>query len=121
MENIKWLWGVMDKRYHKWHILGLIISAVTSLMLLINPYLTMRLMDDVIVAQNPEPLVGLLLTMLIVKVVREGLRYLMVVLLARANAFTTRFAAMFSCAFAFMSLILSRMSTNIPSRFWRTP
>ena len=48
MENIKWLWGVMDKRYHKWHILGLIISAVTSLMLLINPYLTMRLMDDVI-------------------------------------------------------------------------
>ena len=25
MENIKWLWGVMDKRYHKWHILGLII------------------------------------------------------------------------------------------------
>ena len=45
MENIKWLWGVMDKRYHKWHILGLIISAVTSLMLLINPYLTMRLMS----------------------------------------------------------------------------
>ena len=38
MENIKWLWGVMDKRYHKWHILGLIISAVTSLMLLINPF-----------------------------------------------------------------------------------
>ena len=85
MENIKWLWGVMDKRYHKWHILGLIISAVTSLMLLINPYLTMRLMDDVIVAQNPEPLVGLLLTMLIVKVTREGLRYLMVVLLEHSS------------------------------------
>ena len=85
MENIKWLWGVMDKRYHKWHILGLIISAVTSLMLLINPYLTMRLMDDVIVAQNPEPLVGLLLAMLIVKVTREGLRYLMVVLLEHSS------------------------------------
>ena len=85
MENIKWLWGVMDKRYHKWHILGLIISAVTSLMLLINPYLTMRLMDDVIVAQNPEPLLGLLLAMLIVKVVREGLRYLMVVLLEHSS------------------------------------
>ena len=85
MENIKWLWGVMDKRYHKWHILGLIISAVTSLMLLINPYLTMRLMDDVIVAQNPEPLLGLLLAMLIVKVTREGLRYLMVVLLEHSS------------------------------------
>ena len=85
MENIKWLWGVMDKRYHKWHILGLIISAIPSLMLPINPYLTMRLMDDVIVAQNPEPLVGLLLAMLIVKVTREGLRYLMVVLLEHSS------------------------------------
>ena len=85
MENIKWLWRVMDKRYHKWHIMALIISAVTSLMLLINPYLTMRLMDDVIVAQNPEPLVGLLLTMLIVKVVREGLRYLMVITLEHTS------------------------------------
>ena len=54
-------------------------------MLLINPYLTMRLMDDVIVAQNPEPLVGLLLVMLIVKVTREGLRYLMVVLLEHSS------------------------------------
>ncbi len=85
MQNIKWLWSLMDRRYHKWHIMALIISAVTSLMLLINPYLTKLLMDDVIMAQNPEPLVPLLLTMLIVKLVREGLRYLMVITLEHTS------------------------------------
>ncbi len=85
MENIKWLWGVMDKRYHKWHIMALVISAVTSLMLLINPYLSKQLVDEVIVAQNPEPLVGLLATMLVVKLVREGMRYVMVVTLEHTS------------------------------------
>lgn len=85
MENIKWLWGVMDKRYHKWHIMALVISAVTSLMLLINPYLTKRLMDEVIMAQNAEPLLGLLVAMLVVKLVREGLRYLMIVTLEHTS------------------------------------
>lgn len=85
MENIKWLWGVMDKRYHKWHIMALVISAVTSLMLLINPYLSKQLVDEVIVAQNPEPLVGLLATMLVVKLLREGMRYVMVVTLEHTS------------------------------------
>ena len=67
----KWLFGIMDKRYHKRHALALAISAVTSLMLLINPALTSRLIDEVIVAQNPEPLLGLLLAMLAFKVPRE--------------------------------------------------
>lgn len=75
----KWLFGIMDKRYHKRHALALAISAVTSLMLLINPALTSRLIDEVIVAQNPEPLLGLLLAMLAFKALREGLRYYMVI------------------------------------------
>ncbi|MCH5288015.1 MAG: ABC transporter ATP-binding protein [Christensenellaceae bacterium] len=75
----------MDRSYHKWHIMALVISAVTSLMLLINPTLTARLVDEVIIAQNPEPLVGLLLTMLAVKVLREGSRYLMVTTLERTS------------------------------------
>ena len=81
MEHIKWLWSIMDKKYHKWHIMALLLSAVTSLMLLINPSLTARLVDEVIVAQNPEPLVGLLMAMLAFKFLREALRYLMVVTL----------------------------------------
>ena len=85
MEQVKWIWSVMDRSYHKWHIMALVISAVTSLMLLINPTLTARLVDEVIIAQNPEPLVGLLLTMLAVKVLREGSRYLMVTTLERTS------------------------------------
>lgn len=79
MQPIKWLWGIMDKRLHKRHILALCISAVTSLMLLINPTLTATLIDEVIVGGNTEPLVGLLATMLVVKLLREGLRYYMVI------------------------------------------
>ena len=81
MNQIKWLWSVMDKKYHARHIMALVISAVTSVMLLINPALTARLMDDVIMAGNPEPLLGILLTMLAVKLFREGMRYLMVITL----------------------------------------
>ena len=35
--QIKWLWDNMDARLHKRHILALVISAVTSALLLVNP------------------------------------------------------------------------------------
>ena len=85
MENIKWLWSLMDRKYHKWHIMALAIAAVTSLMLLINPTLTQRLVDDVIIAQNVEPLLPLLLTMLAVRIVRELLRYVMIITLEKTS------------------------------------
>lgn len=69
----------MDRKLHKRHVVALIISAVTTLMLLINPTLTARLIDEVIVGGNTEPLIGLLLTMLAVRFLREGLRYYMIV------------------------------------------
>lgn len=81
MNQIKWLWSVMDKKYHARHIMALVISAVTSVMLLVNPTLTAKLMDDVIMAGNPDPLIGILMTMLAVKLFREGMRYLMVITL----------------------------------------
>ena len=85
MMQIKWLWSAMDKKFHRRHIFALVISAVTSLMLLINPTLTARLMDEVIVAQNPDPLLGILAAMLFVKLFREGLRYLMVISLEKTS------------------------------------
>ena len=85
MENIKWLFGLMDKKYRKWHALALVISAVTSLALLINPTLQKRLVDDVIVAQNPDPLLGILFAMLAVRVIREAMRYLMVIILEKSS------------------------------------
>lgn len=85
MNQLKWLWRNMDKRYHKWHVTALVISAVTSGMLLINPALTARLVDTVIIAHDPAPLIPLLLWMLGFKLLREGLRYLMVVLVERSS------------------------------------
>ncbi|MBQ8159398.1 MAG: ABC transporter ATP-binding protein [Clostridia bacterium] len=83
LQQIKWLWDAMDKKYHKFHILAIVISVFTCVLLLVNPALSQRLIDDVIMPQNPEPLIPLLLIMLGVKVAREGLRYLMVVLLEK--------------------------------------
>lgn len=85
MNQVKWIWSLMDKKYHIPHILALTISGVTSVMLLINPTLTARLIDEVIVAQNPDPLIGILMAMLIFKIVREGMRYLMVITLEKSS------------------------------------
>ncbi len=85
MEQIKWLWSAMDRRYHWRHIMALAISAVTSLMLLINPTLSARLIDEVIVGGNTEPLIGILLTMLAVTLLREGMRYFMVITLEKTS------------------------------------
>lgn len=85
MQPIRWLWGCADHKSHVRIITAMVISAVTSLMLLVNPSLTATLVDEVIIAENPEPLLGILAVMLIVKLAREGARYLMIVLLEMAS------------------------------------
>lgn len=80
-KQITWLWENMDVRYRRRHVAALIICAFTCLLLLVNPALSRRLIDDVIVAQNPDPLLPILAVMLAVKLGREGLRYLMVIFL----------------------------------------
>ena len=81
--QIKWLWANMDKPFRRQHIAAMAISVFTCLLLLVNPALTQRLIDEVIVAQNPDPLIGILMIMLAVKLGREGLRYLMVIFLEK--------------------------------------
>jgi len=78
LHQIQWLWENMDEKFHKRHIIALVISVVTSLMVLINPSMTQRLIDEVIMPQNPEPLIGILMLMLFTKLVREGMRYYMI-------------------------------------------
>ncbi len=90
MENIKWLWRLMDKKYHKWHILALCISAVTSLMPLINPTLTSIMVDRVFpTAEGAVPefdlLLPILLIMLGVKLLNVGLRYFMTITVERTS------------------------------------
>ena len=75
----------MDRKYRVGVIAALLISVVTSVMLLINPALTAQLIDQVIIAENTEPLLRLLTIMLVAKVLREGLRYLRIVCLEKGS------------------------------------
>ena len=72
MRCIAWLWSLTEKKGKIRFITALAISAFTSVLLLVNPTLSAKLVDDVIVAQNPEPLLGILAVMLAVKLGREG-------------------------------------------------
>ncbi len=81
LKQIQWLWENMDDPSRRRHVTAICISVFTCLLLLVNPALSRRLIDDVIIAQNPEPLLFILAVMLIVKLGREGLRYLLVVFL----------------------------------------
>ena len=81
--QIKFLWDNMDKTSRIRHIAALAICVVTCVMLLVNPALSSRLINEVIAPQNPEPLLGILAVMLAVKLTREGLRYLMIIFLEK--------------------------------------
>jgi ATP-binding cassette subfamily B protein len=76
MSQVKWLWNYMKGNRGRLAI-GIFLSAVTSAMVIINPMLSERLIDDVITPGNTEPLIGILLTMFIVQVIRLTLRYIM--------------------------------------------
>ena len=83
LRQIQWLWGNMDAPFRRRHIIALCVCVFTALLLLVNPALSQRLIDDVIVAQDPVPLLPILAVMLAVKACREGLRYLMIVTMER--------------------------------------
>ena len=80
-KQIQWLWDNMDRPFRRRHIAALSICVFSCILLLVNPALSQRLIDDVIMAQNPEPLLPILAVMLAVKLGREGSRYLMVMFL----------------------------------------
>jgi ATP-binding cassette subfamily B protein len=73
------------KGKRKVFIAGLVLSAVTSATLIINPMFSKRLIDEVIVAQNTEPLISILITMFVVQTIRLAMRYLMIVCMEKAS------------------------------------
>ena len=85
MLQMKFLLQNIRPKYRRLMVLGFVISIVTSAMQLIDPWLTAKLYDDVIVAQNPDPLLSILATMLGVQLVRIALRYYMVLLFENAS------------------------------------
>ena len=59
-KQIKWLIENMDPPCRKKQLLALCICVFTCVLLLVNPALCRRLIDDVIMAQNPDPLIPIL-------------------------------------------------------------
>ena len=84
-KQFEWLWENMDAPYRRKHIIALCICAFSCVVLLVNPALSRRLIDDVIVAGNPGPLLGILAVMLVAKLGREGMRYMMVIFLEQSS------------------------------------
>ena len=82
MFELKWLWKYMGKKRYLF-VIGLVLSAVTSFMQVINPMLSQKLIDDVITPQDTRLLLPILGTMLVVQVVRLTLRYVMIVCLEK--------------------------------------
>ncbi len=72
----------MGKKRHLF-VIGLILSAITSAMLIINPMLSQRLIDEVITPQNTALLLPLLGAMMVVQLLRLSLRYIMVICLEK--------------------------------------
>ncbi|MDD3832475.1 MAG: ABC transporter transmembrane domain-containing protein, partial [Oscillospiraceae bacterium] len=85
MFYIRWIFRNIDSKHRALFITGVIISVVVSCTVLINPYLTSLLVDNVIIGENVEPLIPLLATMLTVQVVRLGLRYSMQIMFEKAS------------------------------------
>jgi ATP-binding cassette subfamily B protein len=63
------------------YVAGLIIAGISSGMLILNPMLSQRLIDEVIIPGNTAPLIPLLGIMLGIHFVRLCLRYIMVIIM----------------------------------------
>jgi ATP-binding cassette subfamily B protein len=76
MSQIIWLWNYL-KGKRAGLAAGIVLSAITSAMTIINPMLSQKLIDDVITPGDAGPLIPLLVVMFVVQVTRLGLRYVM--------------------------------------------
>ena len=102
-KQFEWLWNNMDAPFRRRHVIALCICAFSCILLLVNPALSRRLIDDVIMAGNPDPLLSILGIMLVVKLSREGMRYMMVIFLEKDSQ---------NVVFNLRRLLFTRMQYN---------
>jgi ATP-binding cassette subfamily B protein len=76
MSQVAWLWNYMKGKRGRFAA-GILFSGITSAMMIINPMLSQKLIDEVITPENPKPLIPLLILMFAVQVTRLGMRYIM--------------------------------------------
>ena len=84
MSQLLWIWKYL-KGKRAAYVCGLFLAGITSMMCVINPMLSQKLIDDVITPRNTGPLIPLLVTMMIVQLTRLGLRYLMVIIMESSS------------------------------------
>jgi ATP-binding cassette subfamily B protein len=84
MEQMKWIWNYMKGR-RAFFIFGIILTAFTAGMRVINPMLAQKIIDDVITPHNPTALIPLLATMMIVQMIRLCLGYFRIILMEKAS------------------------------------
>jgi len=84
MSQIQWILNYMKGR-RRIFLTGIILSAVSASMWIINPMLAQRLIDDVITPQNTAPLIPLLAVMMGVQLTRLTLRYLMIMCMEKSS------------------------------------
>lgn len=80
MFQIKWIWHNLKGRRVA-YVLGLIFAVFGSATLIINPFLSQKLIDDVFMANSLDLLIPIVTTMIVVTLIRTSLNYTMVVLL----------------------------------------
>jgi ATP-binding cassette subfamily B protein len=78
LDQIKWVWNYM-KGKRAFFMGGIVLTVVTAGMRVINPMLGQRVIDEVIIPQNTEPLIRLLILMMIFQITRLLLRYVMII------------------------------------------
>ncbi|MCL2230686.1 MAG: ABC transporter ATP-binding protein/permease [Treponema sp.] len=64
---------------------GIFLTILMNAMRVINPLLGLRIIDEVIVGKNTEPLIPLLIAMMTVQLLRLGINYLMIILMEIAS------------------------------------
>ncbi|MDR2575577.1 MAG: ABC transporter ATP-binding protein, partial [Treponema sp.] len=84
MTQIQWILNYMKGR-RGYFLAGIILSAVSASMWIVNPLLAQRLIDDVITPQNTAPLIPLLSVMMGVQLTRLSLRYLMIMCMEKSS------------------------------------
>jgi len=84
MEQVVWVWNYM-KGKRAVFMGGLFLTVITAGMRVINPMLGQRIIDEVIIAKNTDPLIRLLVIMMIVQLARLGFNYLQIILMEIAS------------------------------------
>ena len=85
MFQLRWLWKNMSLSSRAKYLAAIVLSCVTCGMLLLNADLVAKLIDSVILARNPDPLIPLLIMMFGFTLIRLLLRYLMVIFFEQSS------------------------------------